>query len=184
MSDLAPRSKESVMKVKELMAREVRICRVEDSLNRAAQLMWEGDCGVLPVVGAGGTVVGMITDKDICMAAYTRGGPVESLRVGDAMAKQVSSCSPEATLEAAMSLMKETHVRRLPVLDSQVKLVGILSLNDLAREARRRGRPGERQAMSADLADMLGIVCEPRQQGVTASKSQAKRVGELVGVGD
>jgi predicted transcriptional regulator len=174
---------ESVMKVKELMVREARSCRVEDNLNRAAQLMWEGDCGVLPVVEADGIVVGMITDRDICMAAYTKGGSLASLRVGDAMAKQVSSCSHETTLETAMSLMKETSVRRLPVLDAQGKLAGILSLNDLAREARKQAKSGGRDIKSVDVADTLGVICEHRQPVAAVAKPQGKRAGELIGAG-
>ena len=171
------------MKVKELMVREVRSCRVEDNLNRAAHLMWEGDCGVLPVVETDGTVVGMITDRDICMAAYTKGGSLSSLRVGDAMAEQVSSCSPEASLETAMSLMKETHVRRLPVVDAQGKLAGILSLNDLAREARKQTKGGGREIKAVDVAETLGVICEHRQPGAPVAKTQGKRASELIGVG-
>ena len=169
------------MKVSELMIRNVRSCAAENNLNRAAQLMWEGDCGALPVVGSDGTVIGMITDRDISMAAYTKGKPLTAIRVGDAMAKQVSTCSLESTLETAMSLMKEIRVRRLPVVDAQGKLAGILSLNDLALEARKETKSGGRDLKSVDVADTLGVICEHRQPGAVAAKPQAKRAGELVG---
>ena len=171
------------MKVKELMSHEVRSCRPADSLDRAAHLMWEGDCGDLPVVGNGGGVVGMITDRDICMAAYTKGRSLASIRVEDAMARQVSSCSPDATLETAMSLMKETRVRRLPVVDGRGQLAGILSMNDLAREARRQDKGGDRQKMCFDLMDTLGVVCEPHRGAAKTPGMKTRRAGELVPAG-
>jgi CBS domain-containing protein len=174
---------ERVMKVKELMVRDVRSCLVSDSLTRAAQLMWEGDCGVLPVVGMNGSVVGMITDRDICMSAYTKGRPLAALKVENAMAGKVSSCSTESTLETAMSLMKESRVRRLPVVDAQGKLAGILSLNDLACQARKEAKLGGKEIKSVDVADTLGAICEHRPPVGAAVISQANRKGELVGAG-
>ena len=166
------------MKVREVMVREVRSCCAEDSLNRAAQIMWDGDCGVVPVVDGEGRPVGMITDRDICMAAYTQGLPITMLRVGTSMVREVASCSPDATLETAMALMKEGQVRRLPITDGSGKLVGILSLNDLAREARRRSGSG---VAAADLADTLGRICEDRSARTKAPP--VEREAELVGAG-
>ena len=171
------------MKVKELMVRAVRTCLMDDSLNSAAQLMWEGDCGVLPVVGQDGSVVGMIRDRDIWMAAYTRGRSLGDLRVGNAMANQVTFCSPDSTLEAAMSLMKEARVHRLPVVDSQGKLAGILSLNDLAREARKQAKGSGREVRPVDVADTLGVLCEHRLPAPVVTKSLGRHVGELAGAG-
>jgi CBS domain-containing protein len=151
------------MKVLELMTSDVKCCSADDSLDRAANLMWEGDCGVIPVVGPGRELVGMITDRDICMAAYTKGRPLAELEVRDAMAKEPTVCSPEATLETAISLMKESRVRRLGVVDSKGLLAGILSLNDLAIEARKQERSNARPTLSVALADMLGTICEHRE---------------------
>lgn len=171
------------MKVKELMEIKVRSCLVDDTLNWAAQLMWEGDCGALPVVGPEGDVVGMITDRDICMAAFTKGRPLTLLKVGDAMAKQVTTCSTDSSTETAMSLMKEVHVRRLPIVDAQGKLAGILSLNDLAREARKEAKFGQTQVRPSDVADTMGVICERRSLPLRSSKPTARRVNQLMGAG-
>ena len=169
------------MKVKELMTRCVRNCLVDDTLNGAAQLMWEGDCGSVPVLGLQGNLLGIITDRDICMAAYTKGSSFSALRVRDAMAKVVWTCAPDATLEAAMSTMKEKRVRRLPVIDGGGQLVGILSLNDLAREARRQAKGLGGKEICAQLADTFGFICEGHDSSSSTPPIQAERAGELIG---
>src|SRR5262245_6101900 len=68
--------REANMEVREIMSTDLETCRADDTLDRAARLMWEHDCGVVPVVDHEGTAVGMITDRDICMAAYTQGRPL------------------------------------------------------------------------------------------------------------
>lgn len=168
------------MKVRELMKREVRSCLVDDNLDWAAHLMWDGDCGALPVVGKEENVVGIITDRDICMAAYTKGLPLSTIKVEEAMARQVTFCSPESTLETAMALMKEARVRRLPVVDGAGKLVGILSLNDLACEAREATKHGGGNLRSIDVADTLGVICGHRLPPARSEKARNGRKAELV----
>jgi CBS-domain-containing membrane protein len=123
----------------------------------------------------------MITDRDICMAAFTKGRPLTSLKVRDAMAKQVTTCSAESSAETAMSLMKEVRVRRLPIVDARGKLAGILSLNDLAREARKEARFGLTQVRPGDVADTMGIICAHRSLPPRVSKPAARGTGQLVG---
>ena len=77
------------MKIQNLMTRDVRTCRREDVLVEAARIMWENDCGSVPVVDAQRHVVGMITDRDICMAAYTRGQRLADMTVESAMSKTI-----------------------------------------------------------------------------------------------
>jgi len=122
------------------MTKEVRACRPSDSLNHAAQMLWENDIGTLPVVADDGSnrLVGILTDRDICMAAYTQGGSLCNLLVDLAMARSVKACTPMTTLEEAAHEMAEAQVRRLPVVDGSRQLLGMLSLSDLAREAARR----------------------------------------------
>src|SRR5689334_1101420 len=81
--------------VRKLMKESPCTCSPDDSLERAAQLMWELDCGAVPVVAADGSVAGIITDRDICMAAYTRGQTLRAMSVESTMSKSVISCSPE-----------------------------------------------------------------------------------------
>lgn len=121
------------MVVSDLMTREVISCRAGDSLERAAQIMWERDCGCVPVVDEQQKLRGMITDRDLVMAAYTTGQPLAKLRVEQAMARTVHSCRTNDELDAALHSMSEAQVRRLPVVDGGEKLVGVLSLTDLVQ---------------------------------------------------
>jgi CBS domain-containing protein len=125
------------MKTNELMHSPVVTCKVDDTLNEAARLMWDNDCGSLPVVDGGGKVVGMVTDRDLCMAAYTQGRPLWAIPVSSVMAKQVFSVGPDADVVDAQKVMSERQVRRIPIIDAEGTLVGMLSLNDLVRAAAR-----------------------------------------------
>lgn len=154
------------MNVGDIMTRAVRRCGLEESMDRAARLMWEGDCGVLPVVDEGGRVVGVLTDRDICMAAYTSGRPLTQIPVSVAASRKVVSVRESDSVDRAEELMREHRVRRLPVLDRDGRLAGVVSLNDLAREL-RGGR--KHDALSADgIAKTLAAICAPRQQTALA----------------
>jgi CBS domain-containing protein len=121
--------------VKAIMAETVSSCAPDDSLNAAAQRMWEDDCGAVPVIASDGTLAGIITDRDICMAAYTKGLALTAIRVKDVMARHVHTCKPEDTLERVANLMADAQIRRLPVVDAEGRLIGIVSLADIARGA-------------------------------------------------
>ena len=130
------------MKVEQIMNRNVKACRLQDSLNKAAQIMWEEPCGAVPVVDEQSRPVGFLTDRDICMAAYTQGKPLEALRVEMAMSRKVVLCRAEDDLGSAAQLMQQNRTRRLPVINPDGTLVGLLSLDDLACEAARTLRGG------------------------------------------
>jgi CBS domain-containing protein len=125
------------MNVSELMTTSVKSCGTSDDLQRAAQIMWEGDCGAIPVLDDDKRVVGMITDRDICMAAYTQNRPLWQIPVSSAMATKVHGIRETDPVEIVETLMRRVRVRRLPVLDTHGRLTGILSMNDLARHAHR-----------------------------------------------
>jgi len=123
------------MKVDQVMTSDAVYCRAGESLARAAQLMWDRDCGCVPVVDHEKRVIGMVTDRDVCMAALHRGRPLHELVVSDAMATVPVTVGPEETVVVAQDVMRRARVRRLPVTDVTGKLVGVLSLHDLARAA-------------------------------------------------
>src|SRR5512139_2882389 len=125
----------NAMNVREIMNPSVVSCRAEDSLHRASQIMWENDVGAVPVVDEGGRLVGIVTDRDICMAAYTQGIPLQGISVSSAMAQQVWSCHATDSLRNAEELMSSRQVRRIPVVDGDNRPIGMLSLNDLVRHA-------------------------------------------------
>jgi CBS domain-containing protein len=143
------------MKVEQIMNRAVKSCRPLDSLSAAAQIMWDEPCGAVPVVDDQGKPVGFLTDRDVCMAAYTQGKPLEQLRVESAMARKVVSCAAEDDLSAAAGLMRQNGTRRLPVIDKNGALVGLLSLDDLACEAARALRGGANDELRNLVLEVL-----------------------------
>lgn len=135
------------MKVEQIMTRDVKSCGLQDSLNTAAQLMWEERCGALPVVDGQRRPIGFLTDRDICMAAYTQGKPLAQIRVETAMSRKVVTCSAEDELDSAAQLMRQSRTRRLPVVNPDGTLAGLLSLDDLACEAARSLRGGKNKEL-------------------------------------
>ena len=153
------------MKVEQIMSRNVKTCKAADTLDKAAKLMWESDCGSVPVIAQDNdrVVVGFITDRDIAMAGYTQGKPLWDISVATAMAQTVFVCHANDGISEAEAKMRDHQVRRLPVLDSDEHLVGILSLNDVAREARREQAGGPRLEVTVeDVAETLASICRPR----------------------
>lgn len=155
------------MKVSDIMTRGPACCSPRDTLSYAAQLMWEHDCGSVPVVDGGGAVVGMLTDRDACMAAYTKGGRLVDIAVGDVMSREVKTCGPNDSLESVERALRQHQLRRMPVIDGH-QLVGIVTLNDLALAAQRgdgrRGGPTPQE-----VASTLAAVSEHRPQPARAN---------------
>jgi CBS domain-containing protein len=125
---LAARMRRLAMTIEPLMSRRVRQCRPDHALDHAASLMWEHDCGCLPVCveGASGAprVIGMLTDRDICMAACFQGKPLGELKVADAMSRGIRTCALDDRPEDVEVLMREQRIRRVPVTDFYIKSVG------------------------------------------------------------
>jgi CBS domain-containing protein len=132
--------------------------------------MWDQDCGCLPVAGGDGItrVVGVITDRDICMCALFQNKPLQELRVSDAMAKQVQTCRPGDTLADAEKKMREARIRRLPVVDGEDTLVGMISLADLAQEAARERAGTSQEITETEVGDTLAAICEPLHRQLSA----------------
>jgi CBS domain-containing protein len=161
------------MKVAELMSRPVETCRLQDSLNLAAQRMWDHDCGSVPVVDDNGIPLGMVTDRDICMAAYTQGKPLSAIAVSTAMSHAIYTCAPTDSVAAAEKLMAAKQVRRLPVVDKDGRLVGLLSLHDIATRGSRLN--------ATRLGRILAAIASPQPLPATAwgTAGDARRGGSL-----
>jgi CBS domain-containing protein len=155
------------MTVEPLMSRPVRHCRPDQTLAYAASLMWEHDCGALPVcAGPDGEsqVIGMLTDRDVCMAAMFRGKALHELKVADAMSRDIRVVERDDRAEDVELLMREQRIRRVPVTDERGWLIGIVSLADLARAA-RRAAAGQANAISErDVGHTLAAICEPGER--------------------
>lgn len=152
------------MKVEQLMMRTVKVCRSTDTLNTAAQLMWENDCGCVPVISANGdgAVVGIVTDRDIAMAAYTQGKSLLEIPVALAMARQVVTCRIGDDVKQVENMMREKQVRRLPVVDTYNRVQGIISIHDLAMEAQRERGASHKEITRTEIADTLASISHPR----------------------
>jgi CBS domain-containing protein len=151
---------EKIMKVERVMTGDVQTCRPETNLAAAAIEMWKRDCGALPVVTAAGQVVGMITDRDICMAAATKHCAPANISVKEVMSGQVYACSPDADIHTALDLMRQKQVRRLPVVTAEDgMLVGLLSMNDVALKAEGSLRA---DLSAQDVETTLRAICAHR----------------------
>jgi CBS-domain-containing membrane protein len=150
------------MRIQDLMTERVSTCSAHDSLAKAAQIMWDFDCGAVPVTDEQGLVVGMITDRDIAMAAYLQGKPLVECRVFTVMSRDVECVSSDASPAMAELVMQRRQVRRLPVVDYDGKLVGIISLGDLAYYMAAEQSFGSDGMTWPAVAHTLAAVSTPR----------------------
>jgi CBS domain-containing protein len=157
------------MRVKEIMSHPVVTCPATATLDQAARLMWEFDCGIVPVVNEDGRLEGVVTDRDICMAAYTQGLPLSAIPVSTPMARTVVAIHTDDLIEQAEELMRAYQIHRLPVLDGEDRPAGLVSMNDLARLAAR----AHRSAVDRELVRTLAAICQPRAQAVPAARPAA-----------
>jgi CBS domain-containing protein len=125
------------MRISQVMHEPVVTCGESDTLNRAAQLMWEERRGALPVVGGDGQLVGIVTDRDLCMAAYTQGRLLREIPVSIAMAPQPYCCHVDDEVDEVERAMAARRIRRVPVVDGKGCPVGLVTISDLARDAAR-----------------------------------------------
>jgi CBS domain-containing protein len=123
------------MNVSEVMTDEVYIASPDETVQSAAQTMADLDTGVLPV-GENDRLVGVLTDRDITVRLVAEGRDATSTLVKDVMSPQVCYCFEDEDIEDAALKMADWQVRRLPVLNRDKRLVGIISIGDMAREAR------------------------------------------------
>jgi len=157
------------MQIKELMQTPPITCCETESINRAAQLMWEHDIGAVPVTDSDGRVIGMITDRDVAMAAYTTGSSLQSLPIGNSMSKVVYSCAPDETIVAVEKRMQEAQVHRVPVVDEDRRALGMVSVSDIARFADSNQKNG----VNRELVHTLATISAPRTPIAEISSQQA-----------
>jgi CBS domain-containing protein len=152
------------MRVGQLMTKDIEACSPDDHLGRAAQIMWERDCGVVPITTPERRLVGIVTDRDACMASYTRGQRLEEIRVGDVMSTNVYACRPADDPGRAEDLMKSAQVHRLPVVDAADQLLGMVSLADMARRAAKAtaGAKADSELSPAAIGETLAAISQPR----------------------
>ncbi len=126
------------MKVRDIMMSSPKYCRPDTNLAAAVEMMWVNDCGFLPVVDEGNRVTGVITDRDICIALGTRNQRASDVLIHDVMTNRVYACAVEDDIHSALVTMEKHQVRRLPVVNLDGKLAGILSIGDITLHAERK----------------------------------------------
>lgn len=151
------------MKIKDWMSKPAVSCGPGATLEEAARLMWEGDLGIVPVIGSGGELVGILTDRDACMGSYIRGRALNAVRVSETMSRDVCSCRASESIEQALFRMRERQVRRLPVVDEENRLIGVLSMNDIVRGIARLSAGTLRSDLAGLLVETMASICTPRQ---------------------
>jgi CBS domain-containing protein len=119
------------MKVKEVMMGTPYYCQLGTNLGSATELMWNANCGFLPVEAADGKVIGVVTDRDICIALGTRCQLSGDITVGEVLSGKLYSCAPDDDIHIGLQIMSKGKVRRLPVIARNGTLVGVLSMDDI-----------------------------------------------------
>jgi len=146
------------MKTKERMVTDVSVCRPEDNLAEIAAVMWDSRCGALPVVDAEERVISMITDRDVAIALGTRNLRASDVLVKDVAPPRVFTCLDHDEMSFALTTMVSQNVRRLPVVNDQGKLVGLISIDDFLLHA----EPGKAGVLSLEAISALRTIIENR----------------------
>lgn len=154
--------------VRQLMTKLVSTVHAADPLHRAAKLMNDRDCGCVLVVDDDHSVIGIITDRDVALAALEEQLPLKAIPSAAAMTHHPVVIRADDTLEEAMRLMRTQQVRRLPVVDADERLIGLLTLGDIVRVTAGIRRRGEDPSASDALVETFAAVGERRPQSVAA----------------
>jgi CBS domain-containing protein len=152
------------MIVKDILKGAVATCAPESDLQSVIDVMRHRDCGFLPVVDSHGIVVGVITDRDICIAGSSKQRPWGRVSVKETMSHPVFSCFADENVKVVLATMAKHRVRRLPVLNKSGHLEGVLSMDDIVSAPSRRGGPTADEIVAA----LKGIYAAQRIEAVTA----------------
>ena len=152
------------MKVRDVMRTEVESCAPGTDLAAAAMIMWNADCGFVPVVEPGTRKVkGVITDRDICMALATTGKRPNERKVEEVMARTPFVVRPEDPVADLLAVMEREHIRRLPVVGRDQTLVGVVSMNDLVLATQSGWRHDRPHLNAHDVMRALRGICAHRR---------------------
>jgi CBS domain-containing protein len=137
------------MNVREIMSEPAVTCLPEMTLSAAARLMRDADYGTLPVVDVQGRLIGILTDRDICLAIAGSARNAAHIAVHEVMTRKLITVMVTDTIHTALWAMKDAHVRRLPVLDTFGRLRGILSIEDVVVRGLESGGVGTNEIVMA-----------------------------------
>ena len=137
------------MLVNQIMKRPPARCTTNDTVTDAARIMHEHKCGFVPVINGRGTVIGVVTDRDVCLIVGDKNRAMTHVSVQDAMSHPVFSCYADENVKVTLATMAKRHVRRLPVLDKHGRLQGVLSIDDIVQAPTKRGSPTAEEIVAA-----------------------------------
>jgi CBS domain-containing protein len=137
--------------VADVMTRGVRTLTPTDSVSQAAQAMDELNVGVIPVCD-GDELVGMVTDRDIVVRGVAQDCDMKTTKLADVMSTNVRCATEDQDVDEILGEMADTQIRRMPVVDAQQRLVGIVSIGDIASKVRND---------DAEVAESLGDISSP-----------------------
>lgn len=166
------------MQVKDIMTSDVTFCGTNATLTDVAMAMWNKDCGSIPVVNQDKKVVGIITDRDICMAVATRNARASEIVSSDLIGGLLRVCSPEDDIETALEIMAHAQLRRLPVVDKDGTLCGILSISDAIKKCAKDDKKNKKRVSRKSVLKTLRAICEnpTTQQTAVEEIAEAKEV--------
>lgn len=127
------------MKVKDLMTKNAGFCCENETLGKAVEIMWQKDCGMVPVLADAGKVIGVVTDRDVSVAATTRNQPPSRIAAKDLIFREIVTCKKDDSIKQILKRMRKHQIKRLPVVNKKGALAGVISINDLlqAKKSKR-----------------------------------------------
>jgi CBS domain-containing protein len=155
------------------MTKTVASCRSDANLAEAAALMWEHNCGLLPVIGDQGKVTGVITDRDICVALGTRNQLPSETKVGEVAQRAAVLCNAEDEVRSVLKVMAAERIRRLPVVDREGVLVGVLSLDDVTLCARHHDDTDRPPVSFEDVMNTLRAIYKHGSRSAARRRASA-----------
>jgi CBS domain-containing protein len=151
------------MKVADVMMRTPASCTAETNLAAAVEILWTRNCGMLPIVDPEGKVTGVVTDRDICVALGTRGRPAAEITVGDVQPAKLVSCRADDDIHTALAILANAKIRRLPVLDTEEKLQGVLSLDDIVQHANTSAAGRVPELSNSEVVEYMKRIYRPNE---------------------
>jgi CBS domain-containing protein len=148
------------VKVSSIMMRTPAACSAKTNLGAAVEVLWQRNCGMLPVTDDESKVVGVVTDRDLCIALGTRNRLPGEVTLKEVITGKMFWCKPDDDVHVALNTMAREKVRRLPVINSEGKLEGILSMDDVVVHSEARSLTKKPELAYEDVVDTLKKIYE------------------------
>ncbi|MBI3723653.1 CBS domain-containing protein [bacterium] len=159
------------MRVRELMSTNIACCGPMTNAASIAEILWSRDCGSVPVVDEKNRILGIVTDRDLFIALGTRNCHASSLAADEVMSRNVVTCSPDDDVKRAVALMEKHQVRRIPVVDKERAVRGLVSIYDAIRHSAAQNGSGE--LSHASVIQAMARIAErpaPKQASLLATR--------------